>query len=121
MKKRVKLIAVVSSFCLCLSLFVMGIFAATSVTFSVTSSLSFKANGAFVKVVAELRQGATADGATLQSGAPDTYQYTGYSYNRESGSDVPDGSATPSSLPLVAIPSAREIPCWADSAVSIPL
>ena len=94
MKKRVKLIAVVSSFCLCLSLFVMGIFAATSVTFSVTSSLSFKANGAFVKVDAQLKQGQTADDATLQSGAPDTYQYTGYSYNRESGSDLPDGSAT---------------------------
>ena len=94
MKKRVKLIAVVSSFCLCLSLFVMGIFAATSVTLNVTSSISFKADGVFVKVSAQLRQGPTADDATLQSGAPDTYQYTGYSYNRESGSDLPDGSAT---------------------------
>ena len=94
MKKRAKLTVAISSFCLCLSLLIVGIFAATSVSLGVTSSLSFKANGAFVKVVAELRQGATADGATLQSGAPDTYQYTGYSYNRESGSDVPDGSAT---------------------------
>ena len=94
MKKRAKLIAVASSFCLCLSLLVMGIFAATSVTFSVTSSLSFKANGAFVKVDAELRQGATADGATRQDGAPDTYKYTVYSYNKQASSDLPDGSAT---------------------------
>ena len=94
MKKRAKLIAVVSSFCLCLSLLVMGIFAATSVTFSVTSSLSFKANGAFVKVDAQLRQGQTAGDATLQGDAPDTYSYKVYSYNRQDGSDLPDGSAT---------------------------
>ena len=90
MKKRVKIIAAISSLCLCLSLLVAGIFAATTVTFSVTSSLSFQANGAFVKVVGELKQGSSVADATAPSGTSSSY--TAYSYNRESGSDVPDGS-----------------------------
>ncbi len=98
MKKRAKIIAIVSTLCLCLSLFVVGVLSVSTTSLSVTSSLSFKSNGAFVMVDGELRQGATKDSATLQSGAPTTYKYKGYSYNCIGGTgadkDKPDGTAS---------------------------
>ena len=98
MKKRAKIIAIVSTLCLCLSLFVIGVLAVSTASLSVTSSLSFKSNGAYVMVDGELRQGATGESATLQSGAPETYTYKGYSYNCIGGTgadkDKPDGTAS---------------------------
>ena len=98
MKKRAKIIAIVSTLCLCLSLFVVGVLSVSTTSLSVTSSLSFKSNGAFVMVDGELRQGATKESATLQSGAPTSYTYKGYSYNCIGGTgadkDKPDGTAS---------------------------
>ena len=98
MKKRAKIIAIVSTLCLCLSLFVVGVLSVSTTSLSVTSSLSFKSNGAFVMVDGELRQGATKESATLQSGAPATYTYKGYSYNCIGGAgadkDKPNGTAS---------------------------
>lgn len=98
MKKRAKIIAIVSTLCLCLSLFVIGVLAVSTASLSVTSSLSFKSNGAYVMVDGELRQGATGESATLQSGAPETYTYKGYSYNCIGGTgadkDKPNGTAS---------------------------
>ena len=98
MKKRAKIIAIVSTLCLCLSLFVVGVLSVSTTSLSVTSSLSFKSNGAYVMVDGELRQGATKESATLQSGAPTTYKYKGYSYNCIGGTgadkDKPNGTAS---------------------------
>ena len=98
MKKRAKIIAIVSTLCLCLSLFVVGVLAVSTASLSVTSSLSFKSNGAYVMVDGQLKQGATKESATLQSGAPATYTYKGYSYNCIGGTgadkDKPDGTAS---------------------------
>ena len=98
MKKRAKIIAIVSTLCLCLSLFVVGVLSVSTTSLSVTSSLSFKSNGAYVMVDGQLRQGATGESATLQSGAPATYTYKGYSYNCIGGTgadkDKPDGTAS---------------------------
>ena len=98
MKKRAKIIAIVSTLCLCLSLFVIGVLAVSTASLSVTSSLSFKSNGAYVMVDGQLRQGATGESATLQSGAPATYKYKGYSYNCIGGTgadkDKPNGTAS---------------------------
>ena len=66
MKNRSKIIALVTTLCLCLSLFVVGVLAATSATFNVTSTLNFTADGVYVMVDASLKQGAdvgTASGA----------------------------------------------------------
>ena len=97
MKKRAKIIAIVSTLCLCLSLFVVGVLAVSTASLSVTSSLSFKSNGAYVMVDGQLKQGATKESATLQSGAP-TYTYKGYSYNCIGGTgadkDKPNGTAS---------------------------
>lgn len=95
MKKRVRITALITTLCLCLSLFVVGVLAATSATFNVTSTLNFKSTGAYVKLNAELRQGETVENSILQTDAPDSYTYTGYSYSRiGSGAnpDLPDGS-----------------------------
>ena len=98
MKKRAKIIAIVSTLCLCLSLFVIGVLAVSTASLSVTSSLSFKSNGAYVMVDGQLKQGATKESATLQSEAPATYTYKGYSYNCIGGTgadkDKPDGTAS---------------------------
>ena len=98
MKKRAKIIAIVSTLCLCLSLFIVGVLSAITTSLSVTSTIGFKSNGAYVMVDGQLRQGATKDSATLQSGAPATYKYKGYSYNCIGGTgadkDKPDGTAS---------------------------
>ena len=98
MKKRAKIIAIVSTLCLCLSLFVIGVLSVSTTSLSVTSTLSFKSNGAYVMVDGQLKQGATKESATWQSGAPKTYKYKGYSYNCIGGTgadkDKPDGTAS---------------------------
>ncbi len=96
MSKRVRITAIVATLCVCLSLFVVGVLSATTATLNVTSTLTFVSNGAYVMVDGELRQGETAETATLQSGAPTSYTYKGYSYNCIGGNgadkDKPDGS-----------------------------
>ena len=93
MKKRSKIIALVTTLCLCLSLFVVGVLAATSAKFNVTSTLNFTADGVYVMVDASLKQGAdVSSAAVLTEGAP-TGQPTfkAYSYPRASGQDYPNG------------------------------
>ena len=102
MKKRIKIISLITSLCICLSLFTVGVFAVTQVSFGVTSSMSFTADGVYVKAEGNLKQGTSASSATVQAepeGA--NYTYVGYSYTRlGSGTDpdVPDGSASVTNL-----------------------
>ena len=50
MGKRARITALVTTLCLCLSLFVAGVLAAISATFNVTSTLNFNADGVYVMV-----------------------------------------------------------------------
>ena len=95
MKKRSKIIALVTTLCLCLSLFVVGVLAATSAKFNVTSTLNFTADGVYVMVDASLKQGAdVGTAAVLAEGAPTQPTFKAYSYPRASGQDYPNGAAS---------------------------
>lgn len=97
MKKRVKIIALATSLVLCLSLFAVGVLAATSATFNVTSTLNFKADGVYLMVDASLKQGTSVTDATLSNGENITENtYIGYSYPREANQDYPNGEASTS-------------------------
>ena len=94
MKKRARITALVTTLCLCLSLFVVGVLAATSASLSVTSTLNFTADGVYVMVDASLKQGADVANAAVLSGegAPTGQTtYKAYSYPRASGQDYPNG------------------------------
>ena len=112
MKKRTKITALVTTLCLCLSLFVVGVLAATSATFNVTSTLNFTADGVYVMVDASLKQGAdVSSAAVLTEGSP-TGQPTfkAYSYPRASGQDYPNGE--PSTTYFVN-QSGTQVDTWA--------
>lgn len=101
MKKRSKIIALVTTLCLCLSMFTIGVLAATSASLSVTSTLNFEAKGVYVMVDASLKQGADVSTAQVLSGegAPTGQAtYKAYSYSRIGGTGAdqhaPDGSAS---------------------------
>ena len=95
MGKRARITALVTTLCLCLSLFVVGVLAATSATFNVTSTLNFTADGVYVMVDASLKQGAdVGTAAVLAEGAPTQPTFKAYSYPRASGQDYPNGAAS---------------------------
>ena len=93
MGKRARITALITTLCLCLSLFVVGVLAATSATFNVASTLNFTADGVYIMVDARLKQGANVATAAVLSGegAPGQTAYKAYSYPRENGQDYPNG------------------------------
>ena len=93
MTKRTKITALITTLCFCISLFVVGVLAATTASLSVTSTLNFSANGVYVMVDASLKQGADVSSAVvLTEGAPTGQTtYKAYSYPRASGQDYPNG------------------------------
>ena len=95
MGKRTRITALITTLCLCLSLFVVGVLAATSAKFNVTSTLNFTADGVYVMVDASLKQGAdVGTAAVLAEGAPTQPTFKAYSYPRASGQDYPNGAAS---------------------------
>ena len=96
MKKRVKIIAVITSLCICLSLLTLSVLAVQSVSFNVSSTLTFEATDVFVKAEGSLKQGLNADAATVQTQdipANAKYTYVGYSYSRAGSGSDPDAPA----------------------------
>ena len=94
MKKRTRITALITTLCVCISLFVVGVLAATTASLSVTSTLKFSADGVYVMVDASLKQGADVETAQVLSGegAPTGQTtYKAYSYSRASGQDYPNG------------------------------
>ena len=94
MSKRFRIATLVTTLCLCLSMLVVGVLAATTASFSVTSNLTFKADGVYVMVDAKLKQGATVQGASVVSGegAPSgNSTYKAYSYKKSISGDYPNG------------------------------
>ena len=91
MGKRTRITALITTLCLCLSLFVVGVLAATSAKFNVTSTLNFTADGVYVMVDASLKQGADVGTATvLAEGAPTQPTFKAYSYPRMATGTTPD-------------------------------
>ena len=92
MKKRSKIIALVTTLCLCLSMFTIGVLAATSASLSVTSTLNFTADGVYIMVDASLKQGADVGTAAVLSGegAPTQPTFKAYSYPRMATGTTPD-------------------------------
>ena len=116
MKKRSKIIALVTTLCLCLSLFVVGVLAATSATFNVTSTLNFTADGVYVMVDASLKQGTDVSSAQILSGteAP-TGQTTfkAYSYPRMATGTTPDAPNGEPSTTYFVNESGAQANTWA--------
>ena len=93
MTKRTRITALITTLCVCISLFVVGVLAATTASLSVTSTLKFSADGVYVMVDASLKQGADVSSAQVLSGegAPTQPTFKAYSYPRASGQDYPNG------------------------------
>ena len=101
MSKRVRITAIVTTLCLCLSLFVIGVLSATTATLNVTSTLKFEADGVYVMVDASLKQGASVTDADVIEGEGEPTgktTYTAYSYKKATDSNAPDGSASSSTF-----------------------
>ena len=93
MKKRTRITALITTLCICISLFVVGVLAATTASLSVTSTLKFSADGVYVMVDASLKQGADVETAQVLSGegAPTGQPtYKAYSYPRMATGTTPD-------------------------------
>ncbi len=114
MKKRSKIIALVTTLCLCLSLFVVGVLAATSAKFNVTSTLNFTADGVYVMVDASLKQGAdVGTAAVLAEGAPTQPTFKAYSYPRMATGTTPDAPNGEPSTTYFVNESGAQADTWA--------
>ncbi len=88
MNKRTKIIALISTLCFTLSLFVVGVLAVGTVSFNVTSNLSFTAEGVFVMLQGDIKQGTATSQTSISN-------IKGYSYKPVSDSDAkPSGAQT---------------------------
>ena len=113
MKKKAKILATLGSLCIAISIMIVGVLAATTAGFDVSSSVSFTSTGVFVKVQGNILKGATADTAK-QATAPEgaDYNYVGYSYNHAENSDEPNGTSLNPDQATYALPE------WAVGTVS---
>ena len=113
MKKKAKILATLGSLCIAIAIMIVGVLAATTAGFDVSSSVSFTSTGVFVKVQGDILKGATASSATKAT-APEgaDYDYVGYSYNHADGSDEPNGTS------LNPDQASCEMPAWTVGTVS---
>lgn len=77
MKKRVKLITTIASLCLAVALMAFGVYAATSVSFGVTSSVSFVMDKVYVSIAGSVT------GGTDTTGNVRTYNAASYTMSGE--------------------------------------
>lgn len=119
MKKRLKIISIVTSLCLCLTLLLVGVYAASSVALDITSTIQFTSNGAYVMATGQVYRGTsstfTDSDKLLETDRPDgdmavspSYSYKGHSYEPVSSTDdTPNGSP------------ATDLPDWTIGAVEL--
>ena len=89
MKKKTKLIGTIFALCTSLCMLCFGVMAASSVSLNVSSTVSFSAQGVYLKAQGQVKRGANA--GSLSNLVGDTYSYTGYSYNPDENG-APDGT-----------------------------
>ena len=105
MKKKTKVVAIMLSLCMSVSMLTIGVLAASQVSLNVSSSVSFQSTGAYIMATGQVKRGTETSLANLteedrpagDTGTGLSYSYTGYSYTPiGSGSDVnaPDGSGS---------------------------
>ena len=119
MKKRLKIISIITSLCLCLTLLLVGVYAASSVALDITSTIQFTSNGAYVMATGQVYRGTsstfTDSDKLLETDRPDgdmavspSYSYKGHSYEPVSSTDdTPNGSP------------ATDLPDWTIGAVEL--
>ena len=95
MKKKVKLITTIASLCLAVALMAFGVYAATSVTMRVTSTVKFTVNEVFVEVTGNAYKAAyNADLATVAvEGNQAVTPYARKSYTGTMGTDATPNNA----------------------------
>lgn len=86
MSKRFKILSLSTSLVLCVSLFLVGVFAASSVSLNVSSTISFKSEGVFVMVEGAIKQGSASSQSNIST-------IKAYSYKPVSTSDNSPDSA----------------------------
>ena len=113
MKKKAKILATLGSLCIAIAIMIVGVLAASTAGFNVSSSVSFTSTGVFVKVQGDILKGATAVSATKAT-APQgaDYDYVGYSYNHAENSDEPNGTS------LNPDQATYQLPQWSVGTVS---
>ena len=93
MKKKTRIIGSVSALAISMAMLTGGVLAASSVSLSVNSTVSFNATGVYLKAEGSvLRGSSTGSLAAYDGNEGGTYTYTGYSYNPDSNGE-PDGTA----------------------------
>ena len=97
MKKKTRIIGSVSALAISMAMLTGGVLAASSVSLSVNSTVSFNATGVYVKAEGSvLRGSSTGNLAAYDGDEGGTYTYTGYSYTPVNAGtdDTPNGGAS---------------------------
>ena len=97
MKKKTRIIGSVSALAISMAMLTGGVLAASSVSLSVNSTVSFNATGVYVKAEGSvLRGSSTGNLAAYDGNEGGTYTYTGYSYTPvdEGTDDTPNGTSS---------------------------
>ena len=99
MKKKTRIIGSVSALAISMAMLTGGVLAASTVSLSVNSTVSFNATGVYLKAEGSVLRGAntTPSGLTAYNGTEGgTYTYTGYSYTPVNAGtdDTPNGTSS---------------------------
>ncbi len=102
MKKKTKILGTLSATILSISMLGFGVYAASSVNLSVSSTVKFNATSVYLKVNGEVKTGDDSSLATATGGGD--YKYIGYSYDAkdeelESDTQISDYNDEPTGLP----------------------
>lgn len=97
MKKKTRIIGSVSALAISMAMLTGGVLAASSVSLSVNSTVSFNATGVYLKAEGSvLRGSSTGNLAAYDGDEGGDYDYTGYSYTPVNAGtdDTPNGGAS---------------------------
>lgn len=103
MKKRTKLIGTISAFAMSMAMLAGGVLAASQVNLNVSSTVSFEAQGVYLKVQGQVKRGTESGTSNLnESERPEgdvgSYSYLDYSYTEEADG-TPSGSSSFKDMP----------------------
>ena len=91
MKKKTRIIGSISALALSMAMLTGGVLAASQVSLNVSSTVSFNAQGVYLKAEGQVKRGAN-EGSLSNLTTSANYTYTGYSYN-PNASGEPDGTS----------------------------
>ena len=91
MKKKTRIIGSISALALSMAMLTGGVLAASQVSLNVSSTVSFNAQGVYLKAEGQVKRGAN-QGSLSNLTTSANYTYTGYSYNPDASGE-PDGTS----------------------------